>query len=162
MPFDYCSCSFALTEGPVGFGTARGSLSTLCNFDGKGLDMFVRKIVSAVALAALLGACAGRDPAPPQPVAMGTDQNLNCPALFAEMTANNTRIAALQSEESSKRGQNVAAGVVGAVLFWPALFFMDFKDAAGKDRQNVEARQQYLQTIYAQKTCANGETTASR
>jgi len=33
------------------------------------------------------------------------------------------------------------------------LFFMDFKDAAGKDRKAVEARQSYLTTLYAQKSC---------
>ena len=47
-------------------------------------------------------------------------------------------------------------GAVALVLFWPALFAMDFKDAAGKDRAQVEVRQAYLQSLYAQKLCANG------
>ena len=116
----------------------------------------VRNLACAAALAAMLGACAGRDPTPMLPVAMPSDGGLNCQALFAEITANNAKIQSLQSEEQSKRGQNIAMGVVGAVLFWPALFAMDFKDAAGKDRMNVEARQSYLQTLYAQKNCSNG------
>lgn len=119
----------------------------------------MRKIIASLMLATALGACAGRDPAPAMPIALGNEQNLTCQGLYAEMNANTVRITALQSEESSKRGQNIAAGVVGAVLFWPALFFMDFKDAAGKDKANVEARQAYLTTIYAQKSCTNGGTT---
>jgi hypothetical protein len=95
------------------------------------------------------------------PIALGNEQNLTCQGIYAEMNANNVRITALQSEESSKRGQNVAAGVVGAVLFWPALFFMDFKDAAGKDRANVEARNMYLQTVYAQKSCTSVASNAT-
>ena len=35
----------------------------------------------------------------------------------------------------------------------PALCFMDLKDAAGKDRKAVDARQSYLTTLYAQKSC---------
>ena len=116
----------------------------------------MRKLLSAVLVAASVSACAGRDPAPAMPIAMGNEQNLNCQGLYAEINANNVRIQGLQSEEQSKRGQNIAVGVIGAVLFWPALFAMDFKDAAGKDRQNVEARNMYLQTVYAQKGCTNG------
>ncbi len=115
--------------------------------------MSVKRIVSAFALAAMLGACAGRDPAPAMPVAMPTDNSLDCQALHAEISGNNAKIASLQQEESSKRGQNIAMGIVGGILFWPALFAMDFKDAAGTDRKAYEARQSYLNTLYAQKSC---------
>jgi hypothetical protein len=119
---------------------------------------YLRNLASAAALVGVLGACAGRDAAQ-IPVVQPMDGGLNCTALYAEMTANNARIVSLSSEEQSKRGQNIAMGVAGAVLFWPALFFMDFKDAAGKDRAAVEARQSYLTTLFAQKSCANQPTT---
>ncbi|TAJ32647.1 MAG: hypothetical protein EPO67_10365 [Reyranella sp.] len=106
-------------------------------------------------LVAQLAACAGRDAAIAQPVAMPADQQLNCEALYAEIVGNNAKVASLQSEESSKRGQNIAMGVVGAVLFWPALFAMDFKDAAGTDRKAVEARLAYLNSLYGAKSCAS-------
>jgi hypothetical protein len=118
--------------------------------------MLVRKLVSAIALAAMLGACAGRDAAPPMPVSMGNEDNLSCKAIYAEMNVNNARIYSLHQEEDNKRGQNIAMGVVGALIFWPALFAMDFKDGAGKDRANVEARNAFLQSMYAQKSCASG------
>jgi hypothetical protein len=120
--------------------------------------MMFKKTVSAVALVAVLGACAGRDPVAAVPVAQPQDGNQSCEALYAEMTVNNTRIQALQGEESNKRGQNIAMGIVGGILFWPALFAMDFKDAAGTDRKNVQARQQYLEALYAQKSCTANAT----
>jgi len=117
--------------------------------------MYVRKIVSAVALTVMLGACAGRDAAY-IPITQPSDNNLDCNALYVEMNANNAKISSLSAEESNKRGQNIAMGAVGAVLFWPALFAMDFKDAAGTDRKAVEARQNYLTMLYAQKQCSGG------
>jgi hypothetical protein len=41
--------------------------------------------------------------------------------------------------------------VTGAVLFFPALFLMDFQDAAGTDSKALEARDQYLTTLAAQR-----------
>src|SRR4029077_8974789 len=105
-----------------------------------------RRLTGVLVVAAMLGACAGRDPAPVMPVSLGNEQNLSCQAVYAEMNANNARISQLHAEEDSKRGQNIAMGAVALVLFWPALFAMDFKDAAGKDRAQVEVRQAYLQS----------------
>lgn len=125
-----------------------------------------RKTVSAIALMAALSACAGRDAAAPLPTVQPQDAAATCESLYAEMLINTNRIAALQTEEGNKRGQNIAMGVAAAVLFWPALFAMDFKDAAGTDRKNMEMRQTYLQTLYATKRCtgpmpvANGVTPA--
>ena len=96
-----------------------------------------------------------------QPVAIPSDHNLNCEALYAEIQGNSVKVASLQSEEQSKRGQNIAMGIVGGILFWPALFAMDFKDAAGTDRKAVEARLSYLNTLYAQKNCTSGEAARS-
>ena len=119
----------------------------------KGNRMFnVRKLASAVALVALLGACAGRDAAY-IPIVQPTDQSLDCGALYAEMSANTAKIASLSAEEGNKRGQKIAMGVAGAILFSPALLAMDFKDAAATDRKAVEARQGYLTTLYSQKHC---------
>jgi hypothetical protein len=118
----------------------------------------MRKITASLMLATMLttGACAGRDAAPPLPVAMGNEDNLPCRAIYAEINVNNARIAQLRQEEGDKRSQNIAMGAVALILFWPAVFAMDFKDGAGKDRANVEARNAFLQAMYAQKSCANG------
>jgi len=116
----------------------------------------VRNLVSAVALTAMLGACAGRDPAPPTSIVQPQDNNLSCDQVQAEIAANNGRIQALSSEEASKRTQNIVAGTVGVVLFFPALFFMDFKNGAGKDLESANARQSYLGALAATKCNGNG------
>jgi hypothetical protein len=104
-------------------------------------------LLSGVALAA----CAGRDPqviATVQP----QDQTASCLALTAEMDANNSKFKELADEQGLKTGQNVAAGVVGLVV-WPMWFAMDFKGAADKDVVALQARQKYLTTIAAER-CA--------
>jgi hypothetical protein len=111
----------------------------------------VRKLASAVLLASLLGACAGRDAAQ-IPVVQPQDQSLDCTAIQAETTANANRIADLGRESGNKTAQNVAAAVAG-LFIWPLWFAMDFKDAAGKDTAALQARQTYLATMAGQKGC---------
>ena len=87
----------------------------------KGNRMFnVRKLASAVALVALLGACAGRDAAY-IPIVQPTDQGVDCGALYAEMSANTAKIASLSDEEGNKRGQNRSAPATPMVMFWARL-----------------------------------------
>jgi hypothetical protein len=50
----------------------------------------------------------------------------------AEIEANNAKATQVANEQGGKVDQNVAAGVVGPVI-WPIWFGMDFKDAAGKE-----------------------------
>lgn len=99
----------------------------------------------AIALTALLAACAGRDP---QPIAtvQTHDANSTCTMITAEIEANNIKVRELAGEEGAKVAQNVAAGVVG--VFIPVLWFgMDFKGAASKEVAALQARQQYLATL---------------
>ena len=85
---------------------------------------------------------------------------MDCTALNAEIAGNSVHEADLAKEEGNKRGQDVAAGVAGAILFWPALFLMDFQDAAGTERKALESRDQYLATLAAQR-CAQQPVVAS-
>ena len=80
-----------------------------------------------------------------------TDQYANCDQIMAEIKANNQRMTDLASEEGWKVGQNVAAGVVGLVI-WPVWFGMDFQDAAGKEGKSLSQRNEYLGTL-AQQRC---------
>ncbi|MGA8499395.1 MAG: hypothetical protein WB764_28205 [Xanthobacteraceae bacterium] len=72
----------------------------------------------------------------------------------AEIEANNTKAKELADEQGLKTAQNVAAGVVGIVI-WPVWFGMDFKGAAAKDVAALQARQEYLTTLATQR-CAPG------
>jgi hypothetical protein len=72
----------------------------------------------------------------------------------AEIEANNAKTKELADEQGMKTAQNVAAGVVGLVI-WPVWFGMDFKGAAAKDAAALQARQQYLTTLATQR-CTPG------
>ncbi len=108
------------------------------------------ELVVAMLGVALVG-CAGRDP---QPIAtvQPQDQTASCTQITAEIQANNIKVQELADEQGIKVAQNVAAGVVGLVL-WPVWFGMDFKGAASKDVAALQARQQYLTTL-ATERCA--------
>jgi hypothetical protein len=70
----------------------------------------------------------------------------------AEIEANNVQAQKLAEENGAKIAQNVAAGVVGVVI-WPVWFAMDAKGAAGTEMDALKARQQYLTTL-AEQRCA--------
>src|SRR5665213_2754229 len=96
-------------------------------------------------------ACAGRAPNPVA-VVQPTDRFMDCPAIFAEVQANNAKLQELASESGGKVAQNVAAGVVGLVI-WPVWFGMDFQGTADKEATALNSRQQYLATLAEQRQC---------
>jgi hypothetical protein len=105
----------------------------------------------------LLG-CAGRAP-DMVPIVQVNDPLLTCDQIIAEAKINNDRITELAREEGWKVTQNVAAGVVGLVI-WPVWFGMDFQDAAGKEGRALSQRNEYLGTLATQR-CSPPGTTAS-
>ena len=113
------------------------------------------KIMHNEFMVAMLGialvSCAGRDP---QPIAtvQPQDASADCTMIQAEIQANNVKVKELADEQGLKVAQNVAAGVVGLVI-WPVWFAMDAKGAASKDVAALQARQQYL-TVLATERCA--------
>jgi hypothetical protein len=113
----------------------------------------MRKGFWVVAVGLALSACAGRDP---QPIAtvQAQDAYSDCTMIRAEIEANNQKAKQLADESGMKTAQNVAAGVVGVVI-WPVWFAMDAKDAAGTDAAALKSRQEYL-TILATQRCQPG------
>jgi hypothetical protein len=115
-------------------------------------------VLSVTAIGLALAACAGRDPegiAIVQP----QDQYSTCAMISAEIQANNVKVKELADEQGLKTVQNVAAGVVGLVI-WPVWFAMDAKGAATKDVAALQARQQYLATL-ATERCAHQPVAAA-
>jgi hypothetical protein len=105
-------------------------------------------VLSAVCV---LSACAGRDPHPVA-VVQPQDAHSDCAMIRAEIEANNVQAEKLAEENHAKIAQNVAAGVVGVVV-WPVWFAMDAKGAAGTEMDALKARQQYLASL-AEQRCA--------
>ena len=68
----------------------------------------------------------------------------------AEIEANNVQAEKLAEENHAKIAQNVAAGVVGVVV-WPVWFAMDAKGAAGTEMDALKSRQQYLASLAEQR-----------
>ena len=97
-------------------------------------------------------ACAGRAP-DPVAVVQPTDNLLSCSAMLAEISSNNDRITGLGSEKGAKVAQNVAAGVVGLVV-WPVWFLMDFQGAAGTEIKALQDRNSYMATKVNEDGCA--------
>ena len=62
----------------------------------------------------------------------------DCTMIRAEINSNNQKAQQLANEQGMKVAQNVAAGVVGLVI-WPVWFGMDFKGAAGQDTANLQS-----------------------
>ena len=108
----------------------------------------------AISVGFALAACAGRDPHPVS-VVQPQDAQSDCAMIRAEIEANNTQAQKLAEENNAKIAQNVAAGVVGVVI-WPVWFAMDAKGAAGTEMDALKARQQYLATLAAQRCSLSG------
>ena len=83
----------------------------------------MRRVLSAITVGLALSACAGRDP---QPIAtvQAQDTYSDCTMIRAEIEGNNQKARQLADEQGLKVAQNVAAGVVGVVI-WPVWFAMN-------------------------------------
>lgn len=113
-----------------------------------------KTMVMAGALSAtmLLAGCGGRD-ARPVAVAQPTDSMLSCPLLMAEISGNNSRAVSLLDEKKDAENSNVAIGVAGALLFWPALFFMDLSDTEEIEMRALRDRNNYLAQLALAQDC---------
>jgi hypothetical protein len=114
--------------------------------------------LAGVLATASLVACAGRAPAPVA-VVQPTDNSLTCSAMTAEVASNNGKIGELGGEKGAKVAQNVAAGVVGLVV-WPVWFLMDFQGAAGTEIKALQDRNSYLATKVNEEGCGAPTVTA--
>jgi hypothetical protein len=111
------------------------------------------ELYCAMAIAVGVASCAGRDPQPIVTV-QPQDAYSDCTMIRAEIEANNQKAKQLADEQGLKVAQNVAAGIVGVVI-WPMWFGMDFKGAAAQDVAALQARQEYLTQLAVQR-CAPG------
>jgi hypothetical protein len=123
------------------------------------MEGWTMRSIATIALALMLAACAGRSP---QPVAVvqPQDQFSDCPAIMAEVEANNRKVQELAEEKGLKTTQNVAAGVAG--IFVPIIWFgMDWQGTQDKETAALQARQQYLATLAGQR-CAKQPPASAR
>jgi hypothetical protein len=112
----------------------------------------MKHLIAAGAMLISLAACAG---APPNPVSVIQPQDAvtDCPAIFAQIDANNHKLTDLASAQGAKVAQNVTAGVLG-LFIWPIWFATDFQGSAGIEITALQDRQHYLATLATQRHCA--------
>jgi hypothetical protein len=111
-----------------------------------------KSITLTVTAVAILAACGGRE-ARHYAVTNPTDSQMDCNGISREWAANEDLIGATAQTNSNKTGANVAAVAVGAVIFLPALFFMDLKGAEKAELIALRARQKNIQIMNSQKHC---------
>jgi hypothetical protein len=97
------------------------------------------ELYCALAIAVCVASCAGRD-AQPITTVQPQDAYSDCTMIRAEIEGNNQKAKQLADEQGVKVAQNVAAGLVG-VIIWPVWFGMDLKGAAGQEAAALQARQ---------------------
>jgi len=116
-------------------------------------------IAGVVSALIILTGCAGRSP-DPVAIAQVGDGRITCEQMTSEIANNKSKMSDLSQEENLKRGQNVAAGVAGAMLIVP-LLAMDFQDAAGEEKTALEHRNQHLSSLYVHRCNENVQKTFS-
>ena len=83
--------------------------------------MGLKRLGAAVMCGLLLAGCAGRTATPVSQYQYGDDKK-PCEHLKVEISELQNEITAKTKKCEDKKGANVALGVTGMLLFWPALF----------------------------------------
>lgn len=100
----------------------------------------------------LFTGCAGRKPNPVQQYQYGDNQK-SCEHLKCEISDLESQITCKVGECEDTTGKNVALGVTGAIIFWPALFFLDLSDADEIELDALRNRYNALVRVCADKKC---------
>jgi hypothetical protein len=96
--------------------------------------------------------CAGRK-ADPVSVVQGYDHSLTCADARDEIKANEARINQLHADNDKAHNSNIAWGVVGTLLFWPAYFAIDDGNAESTEIAALQSRNDHLLTLSTGQAC---------
>jgi len=111
------------------------------------------KVITALSISAVVGACAGRE-ARPISVTHHMDGQLDCASITREFEANERQILVTLKEKDDGVAKNVVLGVTGVVLFFPALFFMDPKSPERVEIEALRSRNRVLEDLsHTKKNC---------
>jgi hypothetical protein len=107
----------------------------------------------AIALCCLfLVGCAGRTAVPVAQHQYGDDKK-PCDHLKVEIAELQGDITVKTKKAENTKGANVALGVTGMILFWPALFFMDLSEADQIELEAMRKRHNALVRICVDQNC---------
>ncbi len=113
----------------------------------------MNKIITSLMIVGLLASCRGRDANPVQ-VIQSRDYELSCTQLKFELNGINDHMQDLLKERTNSNAANAGA-VAGAILFFPALFFLDFSKAEKVEIEAYQSRAKHLSRVGKEKRCAD-------
>jgi len=99
-----------------------------------------------------LNGCAGRKANPVAEV-QARDSVMSCRELVVEMKVNNDAIMGLVEQRDKTKNNNAVAVGVGAIIFFPALFFMNLKGADKAEALAYQRRNSGLASRYKARGC---------
>ena len=117
-----------------------------------GLRLVSRGSLAALALAVILGGCAGRQAAPVA-VSQAEDPDKSCHQLLQEVNYNQYRMARLVRESNHVRAGNVNLAAGEAPFFPPVMVAYDKGDAPTKELKALQARNANLTKLSVDKGC---------
>jgi len=116
-------------------------------------NMKTKLILTACLSATLvLSGCGGRE-AHPVASTNPSDSVFDCAGINREFEANERQILITVKERSQAQGKNIVLGATGALLFFPALFFMDPKSPEKVEIDSLRNRNKVLEQIARTKRC---------
>jgi hypothetical protein len=122
------------------------------------LSSIIPATAALVAGALILSSCGGRE-AHPIATTNPSDSVFDCAGIDREFAANERQVLATVKERSQAQGKNVVLGATGALLFFPALFFMDPKSPEKVEIDALRNRNQVLTDIARTKKCRPPQST---
>jgi hypothetical protein len=114
--------------------------------------MKLKQIITLITITAFSTGCMGTLPRPVAQVQYGDDAK-SCQMLQTEAADCEAQARKLEDKRKSKVGGNIFIGVLGAILFWPALFFLDTKSDENAEIDALMKRRQSLAAISRDKDC---------
>ena len=115
-------------------------------------NIMKKAIAVLLSFTIVLSGCAGRE-ANPVAITQPNDGQLSCKELTLQIGINNKSISSLMGEKQRKSNNNAVAVGVGAIVFFPALFFMNLKGADKAEALAYQRRNQGLLARYKAKNC---------
>ena len=101
-----------------------------------------------------LGGCAkSSNQAAAAPVSSLQYQNYTCSQIKAELTSLNGRLIQGMRRQDDAASSDAAVTAVGAVLFWPALFFIDGDDEGTYQLAQMKGEFNALEKAAVQRNC---------
>lgn len=114
--------------------------------------MKLKEIVALATITAFSTGCMGTAPKPVAQVQYGDDRK-TCQMLQAEVADCEAQAKKLEEKHGQKVGANIFIGILGGILFWPALFFLDTKSDENAEIDALMKRRQSLAAIAQDKEC---------